>query len=220
LEPLQTALTLNGQAEELRRILEQHADGPVTMIGFSWGAWLGWIVAARYPDLVRKLILVSSAGFGPADAFRTQAVRWSRLGEQDRLAVQSLAEILKEPSCPEQDAALARLGAILSKADAFDPLPDDTPVEVRANIYTQVWKEADALRNSGGLLDLGRRIHCPVVAIHGEHDSHSGEGVVKPLSGLLRNFRFISLPRCGHKPWIERQARETFFSILKQEIEI
>ncbi len=61
LEPLQTAATLDGQVQELAGVLTGHADQPVTLIGHSWGAILGFIVAARYPGLVGKLILVGSA---------------------------------------------------------------------------------------------------------------------------------------------------------------
>ena len=58
LEPIQTATSLEGQVAELRAVLEIHGDLPITLIGFSWGAWLSFIVAARYPAIVGKLILV------------------------------------------------------------------------------------------------------------------------------------------------------------------
>jgi len=35
LEPFQTAVSLEGQIEELRTILEKYGDLPVTLIGFS-----------------------------------------------------------------------------------------------------------------------------------------------------------------------------------------
>ena len=63
LEPLQTASTIAGQVEELKELLEESANLPVTLVGHSWGAWLGYIFAARHPGLVKKLILVSSGGF-------------------------------------------------------------------------------------------------------------------------------------------------------------
>ena len=61
LEPLQTATSLEGQVEELRAVLEANADLPVTLVGHSWGAMLGFIFSARHPDFVNKLILVGSA---------------------------------------------------------------------------------------------------------------------------------------------------------------
>src|SRR5262249_15809566 len=60
LEPLQAASSLQGQVEELRTVLEGHAELPATLIGSSWGAMLGFIFAAHYPALVTKLIMVGS----------------------------------------------------------------------------------------------------------------------------------------------------------------
>ena len=63
LEPIQTKVTLAGQVDELKMLLEEHAILPVTLVGFSWGAWLSYIVTAKYPELVKKLILVGSGPF-------------------------------------------------------------------------------------------------------------------------------------------------------------
>lgn len=68
------------------------------------------------------------------------------------------------------------------------------------------------------LLELGRRIVCPVTAIHGDWDPHPYKGVSEPLQETLKSFRFILLESCGHKPWIERREREKFFSVLEEEI--
>jgi pimeloyl-ACP methyl ester carboxylesterase len=74
------------------------------------------------------------------------------------------------------------------------------------------------MRKSGELLALASQITCPVVAIHGEYDPHPTDGVREPLSTAIDDFRLISLEKCGHKPWIERQAREAFYRILKAEL--
>ena len=63
---------------------------------------------------------------------------------------------------------------------------------------------------------LCKRIQCPVVAIHGDHDPHPAEGVREPLHRVLKSFRFILLEDCGHKPWIEKRAKDKFFSILRE----
>ncbi len=59
LEPFQTETTLDGQVQELRSVLVEQGNPPVTLVGFSWGALLSFILAARHPDLVKKLILAS-----------------------------------------------------------------------------------------------------------------------------------------------------------------
>ncbi|MBF6590526.1 MAG: alpha/beta hydrolase, partial [Ktedonobacterales bacterium] len=85
-------------------------------------------------------------------------------------------------------------------------------------IYQQVWQDAQALRTSGLFLEAGKDIQCPVVAIHGDYDPHPAEGIREPLTPLLKDFRFISLRHCGHLPWIEREARDEFYRILREEL--
>jgi pimeloyl-ACP methyl ester carboxylesterase len=219
LEPLQTAASIDGQVEELKVLLEQNAELPVTLVGHSWGAWLGCIFTVRHPRMVRKLILVSSGGFEEKYAARTHETRLARLCEEDRVEVQRLLESFRKPPAGSEDGDFARLGELFFRADAFDPLPQEPPqVEFSLDIYKKVWGEATQLRKSGRLLEMAREITAPVVAIHGDYDPHPAEGVERPLSAVVRDFRFILLEKCGHKPWIERHARERFFEIMEGEL--
>lgn len=63
IEPLQTKDSIDGQIEELKKVIEENATSPVYLIGWSWGAWLSYLLAAHHPKLVKKLILVSSGPF-------------------------------------------------------------------------------------------------------------------------------------------------------------
>lgn len=219
LEPLQTASTVEGQVQELKEVLQESADLPVCLIGSSWGAWLGFIFSARFPDWVNKLILVGSGAFEEKYADGIMDNRLSHLDEKERGEAYFLMDALIDPEVPNKDALMARLGKLCTKADAFDPLTLNTEeIDVQYDIYNSVWNEAWELRKSGALLDLGEKIKCPVVAIHGDSDSHSAEGVRDPLSKVLENFRFILLEKCGHYPWIEKHAKDEFFKVLKDEL--
>ena len=219
LEPIQTAASLQGQVEELKTVLETDGDVPVRLVGFSWGAWLGFIVAARYPAVVEKLILVGSGPYEEKYAARIQEVRLSRLSEQERAEFETIVGTISESAFVDNSTALARLGALALKSDAYDPEIDKSEeIDFRADIFQRVWAEAAEMRSSGKLLELAKDIQCPVVAIHGDYDPHPVEGVQKPLSEILKSFRFILLKNCGHKPWIERQARDEFFRVLQEEL--
>jgi len=219
LEPLQTAATLEGQVRELKAVLAKNAALPVTLIGFSWGALLSFIFAARYPSLVRKLILIGSAPYEEKYALNITQARLSRLSERERERALSLMQTLSDLSIADKNTPLARLGKLLSKADSYDPLPyDDEVLECRYDVFQGVWGQASELRSSGELLKLGKRIKCPVVAVHGDYDPHPFQGIVEPLSRTLKDFRFILLEKCGHRPWLERNARDRFYNILKQEL--
>ncbi len=219
LEPLQTVTTLEGQVQELKAVLEKHAVLPVTLIGFSWGALLSFIFAARHPSFVRKLILIGSAPYEEKYALNITQTRLIRLSDEKRAEALSLMETLNDPAVANKNTPLARLGKLLSQADSYDPLPhDDEILECRYDVFQGVWEQAEQLRGSGKLLELGRVIKCPVVAIHGDYDPHPAAGVAEPLSRTLKDFRFILLEKCGHRPWLERSARDRFYDILKQEL--
>lgn len=225
LEPLQTASSVRGQIEELKIILQKFSEPPVILIGFSWGAWLSFMLAAEHPGLVKKLILVGCGPFEEEYASEILPTRLGRLDDNERHEAMRIFEMIEENiDAAQKDRALARIGELLGKADAFDPMPGLPEInhaailKCDAEIFRRVWKEAAAMRQNGVLLALGKNINCPVVAIHGSWDPHPAAGVKEPLQNILSDFRFILLDECGHKPWIERRARHRFYSILKDEI--
>lgn len=219
-EPLQTVSTLDGQINELQAILQHTGDLPVTLIGWSWGAWLSFMLAARHPESVKKLVLVGSGPFETKYALPIMDTRLRRLSAAGRVDVFSLSAALDDPAVTDKSTIMARLGTMIAKADAYDPLLHEREhLECQYQIHQRVWAEADALRRSGELLALGTKITCPVVAIHGDYDPHPAEGVNKPLARVLTDFQFVLLKHCGHCPWIERRARDRFYMIIRQELE-
>ena len=219
LEPLQTALSLDGQVEELKSVISADGSPPVILIGFSWGAWLCFILAARYPELVKKLILVSSGAFEEEYIRTLHQSRMARLTADEQDELKQLLKFLEDPAVTDKRPYFKRFGALFSGVDAYDPLPDDAVIDFRSDIYAKVWPEGAELRSSGKLLELGRHIKCPVTAFHGDYDPHPADGVRLPLAGILPDFNFIQLKKCGHKPWAERQARDEFFRILKAQLD-
>lgn len=220
LEPLQTAATVHGQVEELRGILEDNASLPLTLIGFSWGAWLSCILASFHPELVKKLILVSSGPIDQKYASSVMKTRLRRLHGADKEEAASLYQALCIPAPADNNyyEILSRFRELISKADSFDLLPDEgDKVQLNMDIYRTVWDEASRLRSNGHLLEIVRRIKCPVVAIHGDYDPHPAEGIIRPFSLVIKDFRFVILEKCGHYPWRERNARDTFYCILNAE---
>jgi len=219
LEPLQTATTLEGQIGELKDVLKKNGNLPVSLIGWSWGAWLSFIFAAQFPASVKKLILIGSGPYEEKYALNVMEVRLSRLSKGEKAETLSLIKTLNNPSIGDKNTPLARLGKLISKADSYDSLPHKSEtLECRYDIYQNIWEQARKLRSSGKLLEFGKKIQCPVVAIHGDYDPHPSEGIKRPLSRILKDFRLILLENCGHQPWIERSAKDRFYNILKSEL--
>lgn len=219
LEPLQTAVTIEGQVRELREVLEEHSDLPVTLIGFSWGAMLSFIFTARNPQMVEKLILIGSGPYEEKYAESIMKTRINRFGKEDLENFVRLTRTLDDPLAKNRNEALCSFGKLMARADTYDPLPHkDEALECNYESFKGVWEEASELRSRGKLLELGKEIRCQVIAIHGDYDPHPFEGVGEPLSRILKDFKFILLEKCGHKPWIERGAKERFYNLLRNEI--
>ena len=219
LEPWQTARTIEGQVEELAKIIKNEAVCPVILMGFSWGAWLICFVAAQYPDIVKKLVLISSAPFEQSCADVIQQKRFERMNAADRQKVRLWTRELQDITNDHRDEILLEIGLSYEKADTFIPLQDvKNDIEFDANIYRQIWPQATQWRREGRLLDLREKIQCPVVALHGDYDPHPAQGVFEPLKHLA-SFRFIVLSQCGHKPWVEKLVRERFYDILRDIID-
>jgi len=219
LEPFQTAKTLDGQVRELREVLESEGAVPCTLIGFSYGAILSYLCAARYPELSKKLILVGCAPFEEQYAARITETRLSRLSVEQREKVAEFERFLSNPKAADKHEVFFRMGKLLAEADTLNPIQtEDEMIRCQYDIFEPVWGEVRGLRQSGTLLAMGRSIQCPVVAIHGDYDPHPVEGVREPLSKVIRTFRCITLKNCGHRPWIEQDAIDPFYSALIREI--
>jgi pimeloyl-ACP methyl ester carboxylesterase len=218
LEPLQTADSINGQVAELKNVLEKSGNPPITLIGFSWGGWLSFIFAARHPSMVKKLIFVSSGPFDEKYVAQIMETRFKHLNADEKNEALLLFSTL-DSACMKGNRFI-RFGELMDKADSFDSLPHDSEtLPGNPDIYQKVWAEASKIRRSRKLLNLGKMIRCPVVAIHGDYDPHPAVGVQEPLSRVLQDFRFILLEKCGHHPWFERQAKQQFYDVLGKEIE-
>jgi pimeloyl-ACP methyl ester carboxylesterase len=219
LEPLLISQSVNGQLHEMEVILKEQADLPVILAGHSWGAWLVYIFAAHYPEMVKKIILIGSGPFEEKYAQKISETRVSRLIEEEKIKLSELQDALNDPRVENKDEIFRKLGELISITDSFNPIPHKKEELVaRYDIYINVWEEASEFRNSEKLLKLGKQIQCPVVAIHGDYDPHPYKGVEQPISRTVKDFRLILLNNCGHEPWLEKLAKDRFYEVLKGEL--
>lgn len=224
-EPLLTKKTLADQLTDLKDQILKTCQPPVILMGHSWGAIVAYLFTAEHPDLVKKVILVSSALFNNDCLDEMMQLRFSRMSQEDQQKVSSLTEKLSSnPSLTqgEKNAIFTEFGRIFTIVDSYDLIPAHFEehfnyIEANYDIYKAIFPETVKLRSQDVFLELGKKIDCPVVGIHGDYDPHPVQGIKDPLSKILKDFRFILLENCGHLPWCEKQARSKFFEILFQE---
>jgi pimeloyl-ACP methyl ester carboxylesterase len=215
-EPWQTAVSVAGQVAELKADIASVTSEPVVLVGHSWGAWLCWLLAARHPGTCRRLILVGSAPFTEEAAAAILPTRLERLTQGERKVFTTALRRLRDDTPRQARDAFGDLARLCKKTDSCEmrPSAEDPVVTPDAGMFASVWPEAAAMRASGTLLRAGRSIRCPVTAIHGAEDPHPAAGVRDPLEEVIEDFEFVLMQRCGHTPWMERQAADLFFRHL------
>jgi len=220
LEPLQTAFSIEGQIQELYDAIKSNTKCPIILIGHSWGAMLCVLFTAKYPTIVKKLILVSCGPLEPIyNSSDVMGNRLKRMSIEQKTELDVALKKLNDPKFQDKNAVFTQLGRLASRIDSYKPLLAEY-MEAQYDIFTSVWAEAESLRSKGGFSNAVKNIKCRVVAIHGDYDPHPANGVKSVLSSMIKDFQFISLEKCGHYPWIEYHAKDKFYSILRNEIKL
>ena len=91
IEPYQSAHSVSGQIEELHTQLCGAQAGDIVLLGHSWGAWLVLLYTARYPELVRKVVLV---GAGPLEVHYVPEIMQRRLRRLDHSEKEHFARLI------------------------------------------------------------------------------------------------------------------------------
>ena len=219
LEPLQSKYSIDGQLSELHDTLKRDALSPITLIGHSWGAMLAILYASQNPEMIKKLILVSC---GPLESkYSSDDVMKNRFSRMSDEVKSRLEQILKKlETAKDKNSLFSEVCDIATKIDSYSPILNENElIEAQYDVFTSVWGEVENFRSKGGFEKAVKKIKCSVVAIHGDYDPHPSDGVKNILSAL-GDFTFYLLDVCGHYPWLEKHAKEKFYSILKKEIDL
>lgn len=178
--------------ERLRGAIGESARDLV-LVGHSLGAALALAYAARYPEQIHKLVLISLPWFSGGER---AAYRWLRQTAEGWLFT---------------NVALMTLACIVTRRVIGRLIPyvrPDLPREVAEDVVKHSWmasttslwdvvyrhdfrKDADALPKN-----------LPVVCVHGERDMTIPPDSVCGLASGRSNWRLVTLPDVDHHPWL------------------
>src|SRR5262249_48324750 len=88
-----------------------------------------------------------------------------------------------------------------------------------ARAHRESWDDMLHLQREGVYPAAFARIHVPVLMIHGAEDPHPGRMILAGLTPHVPAIEYVEIARCGHYPWLEREARGTFFAVLRSWLE-
>lgn len=216
LEPIQSKHDIEGMISELDGQLSRFGEEPVFLLGHSWGAWLCTLYAAQHPQKVKGLLLVGSGPWEDRYVPLIMQRRLQRLTQTERAEFETILRELEDGGTGDKNQQMARLGALVEKADNVDVLTkrEVEDMELDGEMYAQVWPQAAAMRRDGRLLQSLARVRCPVCILHGRYDPHPIEGVVEPMERQGVHLETHLMEQCGHAPFQERHAREEFYRLV------
>jgi pimeloyl-ACP methyl ester carboxylesterase len=217
IEPWQRAsgsepLTVAAHIADLHEVVRaQSLDGRPAIVGHSWGAMLALCFAAAYPDYAGPLVLIGCGTFDRESRARLKETIESRMGDSLRRKIERVQ------ASSEQRERTYRFYQLISPLYAYDA---DISAESNNNIqfseraHLETWNDMMRLQDNGFYPSAFAAIKSPVLMLHGAYDPHPGIMIRDSLKPYIPLLEYREWECCGHKPWIERQVREDFFSVM------
>jgi proline-specific peptidase len=181
---------------------------PVDLLGHSASGGICLQYAARYPDRLRRLVLVApsgqAAGLEPTDDEWTAAIR--RRSD--------------ESWYPEANAAMERLMAgdvtaetrLAAAPFAYGRWTEATSAHAASGATQRSPTAAAGFAEEGWLGDVERTravlasLAAPALVIGGELDLGPTPRLQREVAALFRDGRAVTLPASGHFPWLDDPA--------------
>ncbi|MEK7161620.1 MAG: alpha/beta hydrolase [Patescibacteria group bacterium] len=178
------AWTVGGYAEIVKGFIEKLELKNVVIVGHSFGGRVGIKLAAKYPSVISKLVLVDAAGFVNQTAKKS--------------AISIMAKIAKPFFKPKFMQGLKQ--RIYKTIGAEDYLATPELQKTFVNVVNEDLTE-----------DL-KKINCPTLIIFGENDNETPVEFGEKMHSLISNSRFEILPDAGHFSFLDKP--EEFAKVL------
>lgn len=205
------ATTVQGQVEELDRVLSEHTTAPVSLVGHSFGAVLALLYTVQHPDRVRRIVLVGCPPLNEKWAKEQHRQRCLRLSPQAQAEYESLSALSERDE--EQSKRLLKL---IEQTDTFEKDASYSNPRLCWDYaaHEQLGREMEQLRRGGVLLRALEKIEQRIFVLHGEHDPSPWKGITSLLADAHCDFITCRIPLCGHVPYAERFAAAPFLELL------
>jgi len=211
-EAIQSKYSIAELIEELYEQIKDNCSEMVTLVGHSWGAWLVALFAEKYPELVKKIILVGCAPLEDKYVSEIGAHRLANLSGEEC----AIYERLVNNKATDED--MKKIPLVFKKSDNYCLQDSELHKSDKedSKMHNTIWSEAAGLRTSGKILDSFRRIKCKIYLIQGAVDPHPATGITIPLREIGVACEAYVLDKCGHSPFMEKYAENEFYKILQQ----
>jgi 3-oxoadipate enol-lactonase len=189
--------TIADMSEDTAGVIKNLNLGPTHIIGISMGGMIAQELAIRHPELVDKLVLVSTTAGGPAGVN----------------AKPEIAALLMSTETDLEKRVRGTFTAIAGEG-YMAKHPEDLDQIVKTSLAKPMSAES-YLRQFGACMDHGRegtadrltQITAPTLVVHGDYDPLIPYPNGQYLAEHIQGARLITLPGVGHLSMIESPER-------------
>jgi pimeloyl-ACP methyl ester carboxylesterase len=180
-------------------LLEKLGLSNVYFAGLSMGGFVAMRVAARRPDLVKKLILLETA-MGPEPI--------ENVGRYRMLNVVSKALGPLGPKVLGGKVGSIMLGrSIMADASRKDDVAGFVQLMLRRR---DVWRAVNGVIDRAGISQSElARIKAPTLVIVGDEDVATPHAKAQEIVAAIAGARLVTIPRAGHSSPVEEPAAVT-----------
>jgi proline iminopeptidase len=213
------SLAFHRLADDLDVIRESEGLDTIDLIAHSAGGFIVLAYAARYPQRLGRVVLVtpSAKPFGEVEG-DIAAIRASRSDEPwyaEAAAAEAELELLPERMRQRFDPALRVFGyAHWDERAQAHAASTDGQMSMRAMAAFVPNPEAAAQLN---LAESLKAVEAPVLIVVGSLDGMTGVKAGHIIADMLPNAAVVELPDAAHYPWVDAPDafRETVVSFLE-----
>ena len=200
-----TSLQFQRLADDVEDVRSALALDPVDVLGHSAGCPVALLHAARHPDAVRRLVLVTPSGrpFG-WDSDDLDAIRAARSSEPWYADAAEAAASLADASARvrgdlEKETRPFWYGRWDERAQAHAS-GADTQMSLRAGAGYPPGPDYDVAATVAEL----RQVRASVLVVVGEHDALTGVSVAGRFAEVVPEVTVEVLAGAGHFPWVDQ----------------
>jgi pimeloyl-ACP methyl ester carboxylesterase len=202
--------SLAARAAAVIALIEQRASWPVHLVGNSMGGAIATKIAARRPDLVRtltlispalpdlrprllpmRLALVSTPGVGRFIMNKMQQLPADRRTDLTIMDLYADPQLLRPERRAEAIAEVMRRDGLGYAGEAL--------IESGRALVSEYMR-----RGPGSLWRDAALVSAPTLVVHGSHDRLVNPETAARAARTFRNCRAVVLPRIGHVAMMER----------------
>jgi len=215
----ETNFTTDLLVEDLEALRKEFGLVKMNIIGHSWGGLLGMYYASKYPQKVKRLILIDAAPVNTELLMRSYENIMARLSEADWNRLQAMYEseayIAGNPDAHNEAMRLSEGVTFFNEKARDEYFKIAVFDETKAKNAVAINGPARGMKLNITVQGQLQNITCPTLIMQGEKDFIVPEAA-ELAHQLIKDSQLVFIPESGHYPFME--ARDAFFDVLNSFI--